>query len=434
MATTRDPRVRMSDAYQMKGRTLRRPQHTFSLKIRPFQLQPFAIAPVLPGETLKNLLTQARVVTDPLNPVTKLVGWWCEHYYFYVKHRDLSEGTIRDAVTAFVNDPTPDLSALVDADGNAWTYCFAGGVDWLLQCVIRIVEEYFRDEGESYNTYALDGVPQVAIYGRGRKDWTEKLTLAANKRTDESDYNLIDGGGELHPRDLIDKLGHWQALREDGLTDMDYQDFVNTYGAQTREDEESPNLHRPELCYWNREWQYPVNIVEPTTGVPATAVAWSVQSRVDKDFMFREPGFLVGLMCVRPKVYFGKQEGTLTGAMNSVQDFLPAILQQNLEASYKLIDDTAGPLAATMTQDYWVDMRDLYLGGEQFMNYAPSGVVGTAALPDVNAQRRYMSSADIDNLFKTPSGDGAATSVLVDGIAHFSIAGRQSRAAKGTRI
>ena len=124
MVTTRDPRVQMSPAYQMKGRTLRRPQHPFSLMIRPFQLQPFSIAPVLPGETLKNLLTQARVVTDPLNPLTRVVGWWCEHYYFYVKHRDLSEGAVRDAVTAFVNDPTPDLSPLVSGSGNAWTYAY----------------------------------------------------------------------------------------------------------------------------------------------------------------------------------------------------------------------------------------------------------------------------------------------------------------------
>ena len=283
-------------------------------------------------------------------------------------------------------------------------------------------------------TYTLDGVPQVAIYGRGRKDWTEKLTLASQKRVDESDYDLIDGDGELHPREMIDKLTHWQALRADGLMDMDYQDFVNTYGAETREDEASPNLHRPELMYWSRDFQYPVNIVEPTTGVPATAVAWSVQSRVDKDFRFNEPGFLVGLMVCRPKVYLGKQEGSVTGVMNSVLDFLPAVLQQNYEQSYKLIGEAAGPLAGAMTESYWLDIRDIYLGGEQFCNYSPSGAVGAAALPLATGQRRYMASADIDLLFKTPSGGGKATSIYVDGISNFSIAGRQTRVVQGTKI
>ena len=67
-------------------RVTRRPQHTFQLRHRPWEIQPFMLAPVLPGETMQNLLLQARVVTDPIkNP---LIGWWCEHYVFYVKHRD----------------------------------------------------------------------------------------------------------------------------------------------------------------------------------------------------------------------------------------------------------------------------------------------------------------------------------------------------------
>jgi len=41
-----------------QGRWMRRPQHSFSLKSRPWRLDPFMIAPVLPGETLKNLLVK----------------------------------------------------------------------------------------------------------------------------------------------------------------------------------------------------------------------------------------------------------------------------------------------------------------------------------------------------------------------------------------
>ena len=55
------------------GRVMRRPVHTFQLRQRPFAITPFMIAPVLPGETMKNLLLQSRAVTDPIkNP---LVGW-----------------------------------------------------------------------------------------------------------------------------------------------------------------------------------------------------------------------------------------------------------------------------------------------------------------------------------------------------------------------
>jgi hypothetical protein len=66
----------------------RNPQHRFYLETRPWQIQPFLIAPVLPGETMKNLLLQSRVVSDPL--LASLTGWFCEYYFFYCKHRDLA--------------------------------------------------------------------------------------------------------------------------------------------------------------------------------------------------------------------------------------------------------------------------------------------------------------------------------------------------------
>lgn len=435
VAAVRDPRVRKSPSYQ--GRRIeRRPQHKFSLRIRPYQIQPFMIAPVLPGETMVNLLLQARVVTDPLSPVTKLVGWHQENYFFYVKHRDLEDAAAAQAA-AMVLDPSESMTVGVDADGLNWTYCYPGAVDWTLLCVKRIVEEYFRDEGEAWDASGttLDGVPLAAIYGKGTMDWTERLTLAANKRTD-AELDLIDGSGELQPMDFINKMSHWQSLRDAGLTEMDYQDFVNTYGAETREAETSPNLHRPELIRYTRNWQYPTNIVEPTTGVPATAVAWSVAERADKQFRFNEPGFVVGLMCCRPKVYLGKQQGAIVGAMDSVYDWLPAVLQHNYEAAYHEFTDTTGPLAAVMTQNYWVDIRDIFLGGDQFINYAvPASGVATAAgvvqLPTVANQRRYALEADIDELWKD---DAVAEKIQVDGVAHLAIKGMQTKTVPGTTI
>jgi hypothetical protein len=71
------------------------------------------IAPVLPGETMKNLLLQARVVSDPIkNP---LIGWWCEFYFFYVKHRDLDD---RDVFTEMMVNPATTTSSLNEATGK----------------------------------------------------------------------------------------------------------------------------------------------------------------------------------------------------------------------------------------------------------------------------------------------------------------------------
>ena len=48
------------------GRKLRQPEHAWAVKHLPFAIQPFMIAPVLPGETLKNALLQVRAVLQPV--------------------------------------------------------------------------------------------------------------------------------------------------------------------------------------------------------------------------------------------------------------------------------------------------------------------------------------------------------------------------------
>jgi len=44
--TVRSPKVMVAPAYQAQKRTSRRPQHKFNLITKPYQLQPFMIAPV----------------------------------------------------------------------------------------------------------------------------------------------------------------------------------------------------------------------------------------------------------------------------------------------------------------------------------------------------------------------------------------------------
>ena len=264
-----------------------------------------------------------------------------------------------------VLDPNTDMSSLKTGARVNWSYAYNGAIDWVSLCTQRVIEEYFRDPGEDWNTYTLDSVPQAAIYGMGLQDALEKLTLNANKRTDESSFDLISGDGKLHPRDLDMRFQHWQALRDAGLMQMDYNNFVKTYGAETREDEDSPNLHRPELLRYERQFQYPTNIVQASTGVPSVAVAWSVQDKEDKDYRFNEPGFIVSFMCVRPKVYLGNQEGAMVGSMDTGNFWLPALLNDNCEMAYHQFAQATGPPKTTMAATgYWIDTRDIFLNGD----------------------------------------------------------------------
>ena len=98
-----DPKVRRASAYGVTRRIPRNPKHPFQLRTRPFQIQPFMLSPVLPGETLKNLVLQSRVVSKPL--VHPLVGWWCEYYFFYVKLRDIEYHLGGNFVAPMVTTP-----------------------------------------------------------------------------------------------------------------------------------------------------------------------------------------------------------------------------------------------------------------------------------------------------------------------------------------
>lgn len=434
MVAIRDPRVATSLAYATTRRRLRNPQHRFHVDFKPWTLQPMCIAPVLPGETLKHSLIQARAVSKPLHNLARLTGWWFEYWLFYVKHRDL-DAAIRDQVSNFMINPAVNLNTLKTVAADAATYTYNGAVNWLQLGMQRIVEEYFREQGEAWNAATLDTLPQVSIWSRGHSDWTDGLTLDSAKRTDYLDVGLDDAA---NPSAFEEAWGHWAALREAGLVQMDYEDYIRTYGERAvREDEDSPNLHRPELIRYEREWQYPVNIVEPTTGVPATAIAWSIASRSDKAVRFTEPGFIMGFVTARPKVFSARQAGYAAGMLDTPATWLPALTHDHYELAYKAFDELTGPfptIQITGDVDYWVDTRDLFIHGDQFIRSLDGGSavwgVDTPATNTMN--RRYASSTDVEGLFA--GSTDAARLIMVDGVCNLSIAGRQSDRTPGAPI
>lgn len=419
MAKSRDPRVRIANAYRGQRRTIRRPQVPFQLRTRPFQIQPFMCHPVLPGETLKNALVQSRVVTDPIKHA--LVGWWTEYFIFFVKHRDIGYHLGSDALEQMVLNPNWD-SASLESAADQKTYHAGGGINYTRLALETVVEWYFRDQGEDHDVATLDGLPLAQITGR---TWMDSLTLEPDL-IDTSVKLDVDGDGDPEAHELLEAQMHWEALRAAGLEDMDYEDYLRTFGVQVRQPDASPNLYRPELVRYTREWTYPTNTINPENGAAASAASWAVAFRADKDRFFREPGFLLGLTVTRPKVYSGQQVGSLHGEMKNVFTWLPAILQNQHEKAFVRIAGDEGPLADIFDDgsegfhDYVVDMRDLFTYGDQFINFAAdaSGSFMNGILAD--GSRRYPDATSIDNLF---SGDNKT--IRQDGIVTLAIAGRQ---------
>lgn len=427
--TKRSARVGLAPAYSRTDRRARRPQHRFNLVFRPYQIQPFAIAPVLPGESLKNALIQAQVWSDPLATGLKNTGWWIECFLFYVKHRDLvgyevaADGLGKDLIDMFVTGES--LAAHKAVADVVKTYTPKGGVDFTQSALERIVEEYFREEGERWNDWTVDGLPLAKVYGRGQDDAFEHLTNAA-AYADRRQRLDVDADGNIYVDEVEKAYSEWAAAHDAGLVDMDYEDWMRTYGGSTglTATPDHPDLHRPELLGHVREFSYPTNTVEPTTGVPAVAVGWRVGSRLGKAFFFPEPGWIIGLVVIRPKMYMGNQKGSVASMMLTRETWLPAVMNENLNVSHLLVNEAEGPLHAIMATDYWLDLRDLLNNGDQFMNTAPSGATGFAAeLPAANGQHRYVGSVDIDQLFKdTSAGVGKFNG---DGVLSLTILGRQ---------
>lgn len=401
------------------GRSLRNPAHTWQVRQKPFLLQPICFAPVLPGETLKNLLFQARVVTDPIkNP---LIGWWCEYYWFYVKHRDLAGAA--DFMAMMVN-PGQSMAGQVTPAASTALYRTTNQINWQQQCLDAIVSSYFRAEGDNPGT--IDGLPVVGINHNGWFDSAMPL----------SEYTVGDINVDLNANSTITAsevqraLMQWEFLRANNLTEMTYEDYLRSYGVRVQE--EVTNV--PELIRYTREWSYPTNTINPTDGTPTSAVSWAVSERADKDRFFKEPGFIVGLSLIRPKVYLSEQRCAAINLLSDAYAWLPAIMRDDPSTSIRQIAAGAGSIWPDQSAAFWVDIRDLFLYGDQFVNFSLSATdAGFVALPSADTTNlRYPSDADIKALFV---GTTPAALVKQDGIAKFSILGAQTETSpRGSRV
>lgn len=387
----------------------RRPTHRWQVRQKPFVLQPICIAPVIPGETMTNALYQARVVSDPIK--NSLVGWHAEYYWFYVKHRDLNE-PYRTKLQEMQLDMSTDVSTLKVGSANTALYTFAGGMNFVEACLERITEEYFRDEGVAWNAYTIAGLPIAQI---NQNSWLDSAMLAADMPT----------GGDLDPtntdnqtvQQLDQMYQQWEFLRANALVNMSYEDWLKTFGVRPT----TVELHKPELLRVSREWAYPSNTVDPATGAPSSALSVVVSDRIDKDRFFKEPGFLFGVSLVRPKVYLAAQTGAAVGLMDRAFRWLPAIMRDEVYTSLVDIVSGAGPVPSVST-GWWIDMRDLLLYGDQFVNFALAGSDGSVvAKPTTGLQWKFPTEADVDGLFV------GSPKLLVrqDGVITFNILGSQ---------
>lgn len=405
------------------GRVSRRPVHRWNIRHQPWQIQPCLIAPVIPGETLKNAVLQARVVTDPVK--NRLIGWWHEYYLYYVPFRAMA---IADDLTEMVVNPewTPDA---IDSNTPVANHYFYGrnSIDFVKHCLDAVVAYDFRKPNET-RTFEIGGLPIATI---NNENWSNSIINAT--AVQDWDVPVVDGpdaGTTLDASEVDIAMEQYELLRSNGLIEMTYEDYLKTYGIKGRAVEKVEEFH-PELIRYVRDWQYPSNSVD-ATGAVSSAVSWSIAERIDKDRFFKEPGFIFGVTISRPKVYLGRQVGAAVSMLDSIRAWLPRVLSDDPYTSLTNFANGEGPMVtgfadtapamsdATPTQGYWVDVRDLFLYGDQFvMN---SGAY-TVELPAKDGNMQFASADDYDKLFVEQTGTKQHTEQ--DGLISMVIAGSQ---------
>lgn len=461
MTTRPAPVVRVEALRQMQ-RKIRRPKHTFHIKARPWEIAPFMIAPVLPGETLKNLLMQARVISDPIT--SQLIGWWCEHYFMYVRHRDIAHSALATTFNANMTeanitrmhlDPEFDLSS-VAGNATALPQYYSHGdetvpdpVNWTGPALAAICEWYFRDEGETFAdvgttafaTAANGGLP-IAKAVPHKENWMDSIQNAADFAAHDVEVTTSteSGAGDPHTHtvsmaDIDQAMRTYEWLRAQNLVEMTFEQFLETHGVAVPAAED----FRPELIRYERSWTYPSNSVDPDAGSVRSVVSWSPTVRADKDRFFREPGFIIGCSVVRPKVYLANQRMAAAYAFSKAVDWLPAVLAGDAWASYRNYPTGGGPLPnQSDANGYWVDMKDLFLYGDQFINYDYAyGTDLDLSLLNIpvadGTNKRYASLTDARNLFVNNGAVGGEPQhIRQDGVVTLMVASRQSDQIRST--
>lgn len=385
-------------------RRMRRPTHNAFLHFLPWTLTPFMIAPVLPGETLKNALFQARVLTTPVT--NQLCGWWIETYWFYVKHRHLMNNqllpsTLRDYVA-----PMLDQSATFATEGSTLTHLHSQSGDLsITRDVYNVICNHFFLDESSYRAVANTGLQKVRLRLPGWWDSiipTDNLTTGYGGIGDDTiGTAALDQVGEIGKA-----LEQWQTLVMLGVTDLSYDDWLRSFGVSVA----APREDRPELIRYTREWQYPSSAVsvDATAQRVSTVLNWALTERIDKDRRFSEPGAIMACVVARPKAYHSLRTSGI-GQLSSAMGWQTPMNSGGLYEQYLPVNGLTG---------YSFDSRDLYLHGDQWV-YAVRGTTNVPAIAmPADGAMDFASDAEINALFT----DGASGYVKMDATVSLGIA------------
>lgn len=353
--------VRIEPQSRLTARSMRAPNHNFQgVACKPFTLHLAAIAPVLPGDTIKASSLMARIVGDN-EPENQVLGKWFETWQFYVRIGDLpNAATIRNVIV----DPAS-----------------AAAVDWDGECMEAITKGFFMDEEETYATVGQ----RLRFVGT---DWADSVKTSAS-------LPAVGGTDEW-----ADQWTRYQSMRRAKLTVATFEEYLAMNGVEVPpqlRDETDVERKRPELLHYTREFAYPQPTVDPTDGTGKARVQWFIQAKQERARFAAEPGFICALFAVRSKTYRTYTVDPLD-LLNSAEGWMPSAFDTDPHTS--LIEVTGGIAATPLNVNSVVDVRDLYLHGHSRVIGTPSGAYAkTIDDRPTQVQIDAMPKFNIDGVF-----------------------------------
>lgn len=402
---------------ETRTRARRTPNFPIAGKMVPFGLYPTHIHPVLPGETMNSWECKWRVIGMPVkNP---LFGAWLETWLVYVKLTDIDHALAKMFITN--NMATSGFTA---AGSSKRYFTKAGQIDYIRLATERVWHEYFANEGENLRT--IDGVPQAK---RADYNWTHNLMFKPEGLVE--DELPSNANGQLTGLDIMTLAG---------MSELTYEKYLEQYGVSSAAAQRVAG--RPEILRYARSWTQPTNNIDPVSGAPSSCWAWSDHLKADKPRRFDEPGFIIALSCIRPKMLSAAFDASFVGELWGFADFFPAYNLTDPAAGIKVIKSDSPVFPATgfgpaTPVDLIYDHRDLLSHGEPFLNSNqaelpyPVPLLSTtshnALSTDEVMRGNYPIQADIDAMFVHGSGttdaDKARRCVYYEGIASMEIMG-----------
>lgn len=381
-------------------RALRSPSHPFHVRHQPFYIQPFCIAQVLAGDTLKNLRYQSRAVTDPIN--APLVGWHLEYYFFYVRLSQINADMAAGEETYIVNmTHTPAAGDRATTVANLYSLANNTSMRWTKLCYDIVCREWFFEDPNWTGTPEANG---LYLCQRNGKDVFDSV-MAGVPATIGGDFNVdLDADTQIEVSEVEAALDRWRILKQNNLTELTYEEYLIQNGAPVSLLPGQVD-YRPELIRFTRQWQYPSNTVEPTTGLASSAVSWSISDRADKDRRFMEPGFVIGVSIARPKVYLREQRASMVQHIVTGAHWHPRQIDGGGLHTFVTLGDTYDTVVHA--GDLSFDLKDLLIRGEQFTNVDLTSDALAKSMNAINMSTpagRYPTAAEVDKFFVTTGG------------------------------